>query len=519
MVSLKCTVQRTFFNLIAFLVAATCGFFCDGNGSVTSISMDRLLISVVSGPRYTAPAGEFLAEPITVRVGLESGASLPGRPVEIRVVSGEGEVLKTSDTTDQNGTLSFRWMLGMIVGKQCLRVSSNGAGELVVNAEAQPKPGTLTLITGSGQRAYPRDTLALAVVAALRDDMKKPVAGRVIVPKVRSGGGTVIPTSAATDTTGCVRFRWIVGDAEGEQKLELLAGTPVPVGVTSTVTKGSADGDVTVFNDAMIEYSSGKQTIQTAVSFPTDQYYSVQAELNLRSPCVSCGDADCDPWDRIGNISIEAIGGNGQVRTLELIKFISPFGNSNVYTQDLSSYSSLLRGTKTVKAYISTFLGKWFVTLKLRFHKSTLNAPVTASYPLFYSQHVSVGNSDTTITLNVPENNRVQLAYRSTGHNSQGRNCDEFCQKVNELYVDGALVKQIIPWRTDCSDLLPLNRCGSVTSVPLSRAGWCPGDIVRPYIIDVGRLSPGAHTFRIRIPEIEPNGGYFRTSLDLSVYR
>lgn len=514
------TVVQILTQVLIAMVVAMAGFSCAMNDVSAPISLDHLSLTALSGLQQSASAGELLPDPIVVRVGLESGGGLPGRSVEIEVISGEGEVLKKFDTTDQSGIISIWWRLGMIVGEQSLRVSSKGTGELVIINAALSKPGILILLSGAGQRAYQRDTFAVPVVAALQDDAQKPIAGRVIVPKIRSGGGTVIPAFAATDSNGSASFRWIVGDEVGEQEIELLAGTPSPVRVTSSVTRGPADVDVTVFDNAMIEYSSTGQTIQSTASFPTDQYYTVQAELNLRSPCVSCGgDVDCDPWDRIGNVTIEAMGADGQTQTLALMTFITPFGNSNTYTQDLSPYSAILRGAKTVKAYISTGIGRWFVTLKLKFRKSTLNASVTASYPLFFSRYVSAGNSDTTMTLDVPENNWIQLVFRSTGHNSQGRNCDEFCQKVNEIYIDGILVKQIIPWRSDCGDFLPLNRCGTEASVRANRAGWCPGAIVRPYLIDLGRLTKGMHAFRIRIANIEPNGGYFRTSMDVSVYR
>ncbi|GEM_PF-3873036 len=511
--------MRTLLNLIVIFILAAGGFFCARENIGTLISLDRLSLVALSGLHQSAAAGELLPEPLTVRVGLESGKGLPGRSVEIKVISGDGQVLRTSDTTDERGIVSFRWKLGLVVGEQRLSVSSQGVGELLITARALSKPGTLTLVSGEGQRGYQRDTLAVPIVAALLTDSRQPIARRLIVPKVRSGGGIVLPPSASTDANGTASFCWIVGDAEGQQEIELLAGTPSSVRVSATVTRGQADADVTVFDNAMIEYSSGKQTVSTVVSFPTDQYYRIQAELSLRSPCVSCSDADCDPWDRIGSITMEAPSADGQMQTLELIRFITPFGNSNTYVQDLSSYSPLLRGTKTVKAYVSTFLGKWFVTLKLKFRKSTLNAPVTAAFPIFYSQFVSAANGDNTMTIQIPQNRHVQLAFRSTGHNSQGRNCDEFCQKVNEIYVDGMLVKQLVPWRVDCGSMLPLNRCGSTASVALSRAGWCPGDIVRPYLIDLGSLAPGTHTVRVRIVDIEPNGGYWRTSLDASVFR
>jgi hypothetical protein len=505
------------FIAVVFTLAGLLAVSCQESDLATSISVDSLALSVVSGADQEAPAGELLPQPVVVMARRESGAGFPGLVLEISVVSGEGEVVKSLDTTDSRGTISIPWRLGLLVGEQRLRISGRHVEDLVVSATALSKPGTLRLVSGDGQRGFPGDTLAVPIVVALTDEQQAPIAGREVTAKVSTGSGWVIPRTTRTDSAGQAAFRWVVGPQVGEQQVTFLAATESPVRVTSTVEAGAPNTEVVVFEDVVIE--RGKQQISTEVDFPDAQYRSIQAELVVKSPCKSCGESNCDPWDRIGNVTIEAVGAGGETVTVELVKFITPFGNSRTYTSDLSAYGPLLRGRKTVRAYISTYVGRWTVTLKLRFRRATLNPAVVATYPLFFSQSVRTENADTTLTLDLPVGGRAKLAYRATGHNVRGRNCDEFCKKAHEIYVDGVLVETVVPWRDDCEQLLTVNRCGLPQSVRSSRAGWCPGDIVEPTYIDLGELSPGRHTFRIRLLNVEPNGGYWRVSLDLRVYR
>lgn len=505
------------FIAIVFTLAGLPALSCQEDHLATSVAVDSLALWVVSGADQEAPAGELLPQPVVVKVSRESGAGFPGLPLEISVVSGEGEVVKSLDTTDSAGTISIYWRLGLQVGEQRLRIFGRHVDELVISARALSKPGTLRLISGNGQRGFPGDTLNLPIVVALTGSQQTPIAGREVTAKVGSGSGWVIPKTARTDSAGQAVFRWVVGPQIGEQQVTFLAATDSPVRVTSTVDPAPPNTDLIVFEDAVIE--RGGQQISAEVTFPSAQYRSVQMELAVKSPCESCGESNCDPWDRIGNVSIEAVGAGGNRITVELLRFITPFGNSRTYSADLSAYGSLLRGRKTVRAYISTFVGQWTATLKLRFRRATLNPAVVATYPLFFSQSVRTENADTTVTLDLPAGGRAKLAYRATGHNVQGRSCEEFCKKAHEIYVDGVLVETVVPWRDDCEQLLTVNRCGLPQSVRASRAGWCPGDIVEPTYIDLGKLTPGSHTFRVRVLNIEPNGGYWRTSLDLRVYR
>ncbi len=492
---------------------------CQGGDFNELISVDEVALTVLSGDNQSAEAGEVLPNPIVVQVGLISGQGVPGKDVVVNVVKGGGVVREQILTTGPDGTVSFIWELGLVVGPQELKISSMGFGETTVRANAVSKPGTLTLLSGDGQAAYTGDTLSVPVVISLRDDQGAPIPGRKVAARPDSLNGAVFPPQTLTDQNGRASFCWITGQTPGNYHLTILAGTPSDVSVAAVVSQGPPDVEVTVFDNAVIEYASGNQTITAETDFPVDQYQTVQAELTITSPCRNCHEDDCDPWDRIGNITIEAPGPGGQTVKLELIKFITPYGNNQTYTADLSAYGSLLRGRKTMSAFISTFRGRWELSLQLKFRRSTLNPAARAAYPLFFSQLLRSDAADQEITLEVPDNGKIRLAYRSTGHNSQGRNCDEFCQKVNEIYLDGMLVKSFIPWRDDCGSLIQFNRCGNPQSVQLSRAGWCPGDIVPPEIIDLGYLPPGQHTFRFRIVNVEPQGGYWRTSLDLRVYR
>jgi hypothetical protein len=107
----------------------------------------------------------------------------------------------------------------------------------------------------------------------------------------------------------------------------------------------------------------------------------------------------------------------------------------------------------------------------------------------------------------------LRLRYTSTGHGGWGGG-DEFNQKLNEIFVDGKRVYHFIPWRTDCGNFRLLNPSSGnfgngLSSSDLSRSNWCPGSVTEPVTIPLPDLTPGVHTFKVKIPLGEREGTSF----------
>ena len=89
------------------------------------------------------------------------------------------------------------------------------------------------------------------------------------------------------------------------------------------------------------------------------------------------------------------------------------------------------------------------------------------------------------IQKNLPTHSKARIWTLLTGHGqnvgSGPQNCAEFCDKIHKFEINKQVTERRI-WRNDCSKTITSEMRGNWT-VP--RAGWCPGDIVRPLLIDI----------------------------------
>ena len=241
----------------------------------------------------------------------------------------------------------------------------------------------------------------------------------------------------------------------------------------------------------------------------------------------------------------------GVVRTenytplLELMHFFTPFGvkhfNSlelkNKVWQDSVFYrqeiSQLLPALSNKEVWIGANIGNYDkgghkVSLNFTIHsgedRKTKN---TWLLPIFNTNNVMemAGQDYATMFDNdkglevgftIPEGlTNVQLSYITTGHGGWG-NGDEFVPKKNTILVDEKEVFSFTPWRTDCGSYRLSNPASGnfnngLSSSDLSRSNWCPGTVTNPILIDLGNLSPGKHTMRIKIPQGATEGTSFNS--------
>jgi hypothetical protein len=107
----------------------------------------------------------------------------------------------------------------------------------------------------------------------------------------------------------------------------------------------------------------------------------------------------------------------------------------------------------------------------------------------------------------------LRLRYLTTGHGGW-ENGDEFTPRVNTILVDGRVVANPVPWRSDCASFREDNPASGnafngLSSSDYSRSGWCPGATVNPIVIPLPELAPGKHRFSVAIPAGAPEGGSF----------
>lgn len=263
---------------------------------------------------------------------------------------------------------------------------------------------------------------------------------------------------------------------------------------------------------------------------------------------------------------IGIVPGKGYLPTVELMRFMTPFGvghysnNDDTLTskrrpvyipkwedcvqweQDITDLYPLLEGEAYVGIYIDTWTPEGYVaSMDIDVKESPLACDVMPKrhveplmntvYYMGQSYPDIFARKDVSTEFTVPKGAKnVRLKYIVTGHGGHSGG-DEFVKKRNVLSVDGKEVYNFIPWRDDCASFRRFNPATGVwlikrlasyigkkgyeekeveeplASSDLSRSNWCPGSDVVPEEVSLGNLAPGKHTFTVSIPEAQAVDG------------
>ncbi len=260
---------------------------------------------------------------------------------------------------------------------------------------------------------------------------------------------------------------------------------------------------------------------------------------------------------------IGIVRGNDYLPTVELMRFMTPFGvghfsspddsltkhrkpvyidhwaDSVSWEQNITDLYPLLQGG----AYVGIFIDSWtpegyVASMTIEVHESAVAEDVLPRKhvePLMNTVYYMgqayldiFARKDVSTEFEIPSNARnVRLKYIVTGHGGHSGG-DEFVQKQNIVSVDGKPVLDFIPWRTDCASFRRFNpatgvwlkkRLASyitdkgyaekeveepVGSSDFSRSNWCPGSDVMPEEVELVNIQPGKHTFTVSIPDAQP---------------
>ncbi|UCF20729.1 MAG: hypothetical protein JSU87_04785, partial [Gemmatimonadota bacterium] len=109
---------------LVIVFAAACS---DGDDGPTGLDPTVFELSVVSGGGQTGLAGSVLEEPLVARVSRrDTGSPEEGVTVRWSVVSGSGEVTRSTSGTDENGMAATRVVLGGVAGEIRVRAAVTG---------------------------------------------------------------------------------------------------------------------------------------------------------------------------------------------------------------------------------------------------------------------------------------------------------------------------------------------------------------------------------------------------------
>lgn len=266
------------------------------------------------------------------------------------------------------------------------------------------------------------------------------------------------------------------------------AAAPPPIGVDTSVTAFA--GEHVYFGDP------NRRSVDAAVTFPAAElrYSSVTLHLGLRCPT-----GGCDWWDRLGHLAlVRPDPGGGDPVELELARFVTPYRVGGDFTLDVTDLQRALEGPQTVRVFIDTWVGPghpngagWLVDARFDFVGGRPTPDPIAVVPLWAPHRVVYGDParpiDVHATVDVPGGvTAARLRTLVTGH-GQGNadNCAEFCARDHTVTIGATPVTASI-WRDDCATTAVPGQQGTWQ---YARAGWCPGAMVRPWVVEFGAPS------------------------------
>lgn len=300
-------------------------------------------------------------------------------------------------------------------------------------------------------------------------------------------------------------------------------------------------GDATVFAE-VVEASRGDAYDRTGsvIVIPVDRAHSFLDAIrgSVASLPKLAG--------RDGRVYQGVIAGPDYLPPVEVMRFITPFGvrhyneqvkvrgltwaDSVVYKMEVTDLLPLLGGDAWIGVFIGNYdAGGHEVSLTLRFHANQREEATPAAVrpwllPLCNTVNVlemagqeygRIFERDTlAVEFELPAGvENLRLRYLTTGHGGW-ENGDEFTPRVNTLLIDGQMVANPVPWRSDCASFRRGNPASGnfwngLSSSDFSRSGWCPGATVNPLVIPLPGLAPGRHRFSVTIPAGAAEGGSF----------
>ncbi|MGE0173242.1 MAG: peptide-N-glycosidase F-related protein [Oligoflexales bacterium] len=281
---------------------------------------------------------------------------------------------------------------------------------------------------------------------------------------------------------------------------KLLSGVLSCLLLVSCVTKSSESESmdasaqiktVRVFSSARIDVDN--RDVFKTVAFPplTEDFSQIELELTL-----GCPDNLCDWWDRPGAISIVTDDQHPQ-KEIEILRFMTPYRVGGTWSIDVTHLRPILKDSVKFKVHITTGVKEghengngWLVSVKTKMKRGTPESRPIAVVPMIPSQFVEYGNplagSSIHRIVGVPPGvafSKARAFTTITGHGQGNRfNCAEFCDRKHYISIGNQTAETRIA-RFDCKNNPINNQYGNWEGD--REGGWCPGDIVKPWTVDI----------------------------------
>jgi len=251
--------------------------------------------------------------------------------------------------------------------------------------------------------------------------------------------------------------------------------------------------------ETLAEFADAEVTLPDAATLA--RFDTLELEITMRCPDENAPEfGNCGAWDYLAHLSVF----EGET-PVELARFITTYHREARWTVDASPALALLKDGGTRK-FRWLWAPPWntqptrtFVRLRFRDadrgHRPTQAVPLWtyASRPFNASYSVDLPEHDVAIPAGAK---RVELVAIITGHGAATEQCAEFCNHQHEFTVGGRAFRKDHESVGDQSGCVPELARGMTPNQGgtwwFGRGGWCPGQQVEPWVVDVTELAtPG----------------------------
>jgi hypothetical protein len=302
------------------------------------------------------------------------------------------------------------------------------------------------------------------------------IAEETVIADLASGAKTTYTFSQYLDATDLSSAEIEVRTSSQEDTNTLNDG--------ETLAYVKPDGNsIRLFDTRTHNFGSDGQTQLTQIILPSDLQTYEQILLSIQLTCPSGG---CDPWDQPANISVINDGNE-----YEIARYITPYGIAcDSWTVDITDFKSILGGINDFKSYIQVWGGSgWNLTADINliesentntFHK--LSTLWQTDYQVYGDPSISHDLNEQTIIVDA-DTEASHMRMTITGHGQANTdNAAEFSPKTHQVLIDNVAIADHYLWKNDCE----FNSCSNQAGTwEFDRAGWCPGQAVTPYTLDL----------------------------------
>ncbi len=262
--------------------------------------------------------------------------------------------------------------------------------------------------------------------------------------------------------------------------------------------ESAAPTRVTAF-DKQVNNKDHHHLIADAVSFPAETKGVGRVVCTLTLAATPQG---LDPWDRAAAVYLYDEKGE----RFEILRYMTPYRKGWQWKMDVTDYLPLLTGKKKMEVACETWGEGWLVSVDFDFYPGELKR-VPYKVLNLWNTTATIGEANKPLDKSIPARTiaidkatkqaRVRMTVTGHGQAPNTDNAAEFVSLWRKLIVGETAFTDTL-WKED-NYLNPCRPQGGTWK--FDRAGWAPGDVVTPWIVDITKeAKPGKEVpFRYEI--------------------